>query len=108
MRDVNYGWLLRYVHQNGASMFFIVIYIHIFRGLYYGSYKYPRELLWMLGVVILLLMMATAFMGYVLPWGQMSLLGRHRHHQPVLGLPDRRPSDRHLAVGRVQRSTTRR
>ena len=75
MRDVNYGWLLRYVHQNGASMFFIVTYIHIFRGMYYGSYKSPRELLWMIGVVILLLMMATAFMGYVLPWGQMSYWG---------------------------------
>ena len=75
MRDVNYGWLLRYAHANGASMFFIVVYIHIFRGLYYGSYKAPRELLWMLGVVILLLMMATAFMGYVLPWGQMSFWG---------------------------------
>jgi ubiquinol-cytochrome c reductase cytochrome b subunit len=75
MRDVNYGWLLRYVHMNGASMFFIVVYIHIFRGLYYGSYKAPRELLWMLGVVIFLLMMATAFLGYVLPWGQMSYWG---------------------------------
>ncbi len=75
MRDVNYGWLLRYVHANGASMFFIVVYIHIFRNLYYGSYKAPRELLFMLGVVILLLMMATAFMGYVLPWGQMSYWG---------------------------------
>jgi ubiquinol-cytochrome c reductase cytochrome b subunit len=75
MRDVNWGWLLRYAHANGASMFFIVVYIHIFRGLYYGSYKAPRELLWMLGVVILLLMMATAFMGYVLPWGQMSFWG---------------------------------
>ena len=75
MRDVNYGWLLRYAHANGASMFFIVVYLHIFRGLYYGSYKAPRELLWMLGVVILLLMMATAFMGYVLPWGQMSFWG---------------------------------
>jgi len=75
MRDVNYGWLIRYVHMNGASMFFIVVYIHIFRGLYYGSYKAPREILWMLGVVILLLMMATAFMGYVLPWGQMSFWG---------------------------------
>jgi ubiquinol-cytochrome c reductase cytochrome b/c1 subunit len=75
MRDVNYGWLLRYAHANGASMFFIVVYIHIFRGLYYGSYKTPRELLWMIGVVILLLMMATAFMGYVLPWGQMSFWG---------------------------------
>ena len=75
MRDVNYGWLIRYVHQNGGSMFFIVTYIHIFRGMYYGSYKGPRELLWILGVVILLLMMATAFMGYVLPWGQMSYWG---------------------------------
>ena len=75
MRDVNYGWLLRYAHANGASMFFIVVYIHIFRGLYYGSYKAPRELLWMLGVVIFLLMMATAFMGYVLPWGQMTFWG---------------------------------
>ncbi len=75
MRDVNNGWLLRYIHMNGASMFFIIVYIHIFRGLYYGSYKSPREILWMLGVVILLLMMATAFMGYVLPWGQMSFWG---------------------------------
>ncbi len=72
MRNVNFGWLLRYAHSNGASLFFLVVYIHLFRGLYYGSYKTPRELLWMLGVVILLLMMATAFMGYVLPWGQMS------------------------------------
>jgi ubiquinol-cytochrome c reductase cytochrome b/c1 subunit len=72
MRDVNYGWLIRYMHANGASMFFLAVYIHIFRGLYYGSYKEPRELLWILGLVILLLMMATAFMGYVLPWGQMS------------------------------------
>src|SRR5882672_85249 len=72
MRDVNYGWLIRYVHTTGASMFFAVVYIHLFRGLYYGSYKFPRELLWWLGVVILLLMVATAFMGYVLPWGQMS------------------------------------
>ena len=75
MRNVNYGWLMRYMHANGASMFFIVVYIHIFRGIYYGSYKSPRELLWILGVVILLLMMATAFMGYVLPWGQMSYWG---------------------------------
>jgi ubiquinol-cytochrome c reductase cytochrome b subunit len=75
MRDVNFGWLMRYIHMNGASMFFIVTYIHIFRGLYYGSYKRPRELLWMIGVIILLLMMATAFMGYVLPWGQMSYWG---------------------------------
>jgi ubiquinol-cytochrome c reductase cytochrome b subunit len=75
MRDVNAGWLLRYAHMNGASFFFIVTYIHIFRGLYYGSYKAPRELIWMLGLVIYLLMMATAFMGYVLPWGQMSYWG---------------------------------
>jgi quinol-cytochrome oxidoreductase complex cytochrome b subunit len=75
MRDVDFGWLIRYIHMNGASFFFIVVYIHIFRGLYYGSYKAPRELLWILGVVILLLMMATAFMGYVLPWGQMSFWG---------------------------------
>ena len=75
MRDVNHGWLIRYIHMNAASFFFIVVYIHIFRGLYYGSYKAPRELLWMLGVVIFLLMMATAFMGYVLPWGQMSFWG---------------------------------
>jgi quinol-cytochrome oxidoreductase complex cytochrome b subunit len=75
MRDVNYGWLLRYLHMNGASFFFICVYIHIFRGLYYGSYKAPRELLWGLGLVIYLLMMGTAFMGYVLPWGQMSFWG---------------------------------
>ena len=75
MRDVNYGWLLRYMHAVGASMFFIAVYLHIFRGLYYGSYKEPREVLWILGVVIFLLMMATAFMGYVLPWGQMSFWG---------------------------------
>ncbi len=74
-RDVNYGWLIQYLHMNGASMFFIVVYIHLFRGLYYGSYKAPREVLWWLGVIILLLMMATAFMGYVLPWGQMSFWG---------------------------------
>ena len=72
MRNVNYGWLLRYVHANGASLFFFACYIHILRGLYYGSYKAPRELLWMIGVAIYVIMMATAFMGYVLPWGQMS------------------------------------
>ena len=75
MRDVNWGWMLRYAHANGASAFFIVVYIHIFRGFYYGSYKPPREMIWLLGVVIFLLMMATAFMGYVLPWGQMSFWG---------------------------------
>ncbi len=75
MRDVNGGWLIRYIHMNGASFFFIAVYIHIFRGMYYGSYKRPRELLWMMGVVIFLLMMGTAFIGYVLPWGQMSLWG---------------------------------
>lgn len=75
MRDVNNGWLIRYTHANGASFFFIVVYIHIFRGLYYGSYITPRESLWCSGVVIFILMMATAFMGYVLPWGQMSFWG---------------------------------
>jgi ubiquinol-cytochrome c reductase cytochrome b subunit len=75
MRDVNNGWLIRYLHANGASMFFIVVYCHIFRGLYYGSYMYPRGKLWSSGVIIFLLMMATAFMGYVLPWGQMSFWG---------------------------------
>ncbi len=75
MRDVNWGWFLRYTHANGASMFFIAVYIHMLRGLYYGSYKAPREVLWILGVIIFLLMMATAFMGYVLPWGQMSFWG---------------------------------
>jgi len=75
MRDVNNGWLLRYLHANGASMFFIVLYSHIFRGLYYGSYIYPRGKLWASGVIIFLLMMATGFMGYVLPWGQMSFWG---------------------------------
>ena len=75
MRDVNYGWLIRYMHAVGASMFFGAVFIHIFRGLYFGSYKRPREILWWLGIIILLLMMATAFMGYVLPWGQMSFWG---------------------------------
>jgi ubiquinol-cytochrome c reductase cytochrome b subunit len=75
MRDVNYGWMIRYIHANGASMFFLAVYVHIGRGLYYGSYKAPREVLWLLGCVIYLLMMATAFMGYVLPWGQMSYYG---------------------------------
>ena len=103
MRDVNFGWLLRYVHQNGASMFFIVTYIHIFRGMYYGSYKSPRELLWMIGVVILLLMMATAFMGYVLPWGQMSYWGATVITNLFSAFPIVGKSDRDLAVGRVQR-----
>jgi ubiquinol-cytochrome c reductase cytochrome b subunit len=75
MRDVNYGWLIRYLHTNGASMFFLAVYIHMFRGIYYGSYKAPREVLWILGVIIYVLMMATAFMGYVLPWGMMSFAG---------------------------------
>jgi ubiquinol-cytochrome c reductase cytochrome b subunit len=75
MRDVDYGWLIRYLHANGASMFFIAVYIHIFRGLYYGSYKAPREIIWVLGITNLLIMMATAFLGYVLPWGQMSFWG---------------------------------
>jgi ubiquinol-cytochrome c reductase cytochrome b subunit len=75
MRDVNYGWLIRYMHANGASMFFLAVYLHIIRNLYYGSYKAPREVLWILGCLIYLAMMATAFIGYVLPWGQMSFHG---------------------------------
>ena len=75
MRDVNWGWMIRYAHANGASFFFVVIYLHIFRGFFYSSYKAPREMVWLLGVVIFLLLMATAFMGYVLPWGQMSFWG---------------------------------
>ena len=75
MRNVNGGWAIRYIHQNGASLFFIAVYLHIFRGLYYGSYKAPREITWIIGMLIYLLMMGTAFMGYVLPWGQMSFWG---------------------------------
>ncbi|MFV2033998.1 MAG: cytochrome bc complex cytochrome b subunit, partial [Halocynthiibacter sp.] len=75
MRNVNGGYMLRYIHQNGASLFFLAVYAHIFRGLYYGSYKAPREVTWIIGLLIYLMMMATAFMGYVLPWGQMSLHG---------------------------------
>ncbi|MGG7565282.1 cytochrome b [Rhodovulum sp. DZ06] len=75
MRDVNGGWLLRYAHANGASLFFVAVYLHLFRGLYYGSYKAPREVTWIIGILIYLAMMATAFMGYVLPWGQMSFWG---------------------------------
>jgi ubiquinol-cytochrome c reductase cytochrome b subunit len=75
MRDVNNGWLLRYLHANGASFFFIMVYAHMFRGLYYGSYAHPREHLWCSGVTIIILMMATGFIGYVLPWGQMSFWG---------------------------------
>ena len=86
MRDVNYGWLLRYLHANGASFFFVAVYAHIIRGMYYGSYKDPREVLWILGVILFLLMIVTGFMGYVLPWGQ-------------IGNPRRRRSDCHLVVG---------
>ena len=75
MRDVNWGWLIRYMHSTGASAFFLVIYLHMFRGLMYGSYRKPRELLWIIGMIIYVAMMATAFMGYLLPWGQMSLWG---------------------------------
>merc|ERR1712137_1202446 len=75
MRNVNGGYMLRYLHMNGASLFFVAVYIHIFRGLYYGSYKAPREITWIVGMLIYLLMMGTAFMGYVLPWGQMSFWG---------------------------------
>ena len=101
MRDVNYGWLLRYVHANGASMFFVVVYIHIWRGLYYGSYKAPRELLWLLGVVIFLLMIMTAFFGYVLPWGQMSFWGATVITNLFSAIPGGRRLYRELALGRL-------
>ncbi len=74
-RDVNYGWLIQFIHANGASMMFLAVYIHMFRGIYYGSYKAPREVLWLLGMIIYFLMMATAFFGYVLPWGQSTSRG---------------------------------
>ena len=101
MRDVNYGWLLRYMHANGASMFFIAVYIHMFRGLYYGSYKAPREVLWILGFIIFLLMMATAFMGYVLPWGQMSFWGATVITNLFSAIPLVGERDRDAAVGRL-------
>ena len=75
MRDVDYGWIIRYMHSTGASAFFVVVYLHMFRGLMYGSYKAPRELVWIFGMAIYLILMAEAFMGYVLPWGQMSYWG---------------------------------
>ena len=101
MRDVNYGWLLRYLHANGASMFFIAVYIHMFRGIYYGSYKAPREVLWILGVIIYLLMMATGFIGYMLPWGQMSFWGATVITNFFSAIPLVGETDRDLAVGRL-------
>ena len=89
-------------------MFFLAVYIHMFRGLYYGSYKAPREVLWILGVIIFLLMMATGFLGYVLPWGQMSFWGCDRHHQSVLGHPGRRQFHHELAARAASRSMIRR
>ena len=102
MRDVNYGWLLRYLHANGASMFFLAAYIHMFRGMYYGSYKEPREVLWILGVILLLLMIATGFMGYVLPWGQMSFWAATVITNLFSAHPAGRRADRDLAVGRLR------
>ena len=102
MRDVNYGWLLRYMHANGASMFFLAVYIHIFRGLYYGSYKAPREVLWILGVHHLPPDDGDRLHGLRAALGPDELLGRHRHHQPVLGDPAGRRGDHHLAVGRLR------
>jgi ubiquinol-cytochrome c reductase cytochrome b subunit len=92
MRDVNNGWLIRYIHANGASMFFIIVYSHMFRGLYYGSYMHPRQHLWCSGVLIFLLMMGTAFMGYVLPWGQMSFWGATVITNLVSAIPIAGPS----------------
>ena len=102
MRDVNYGWLMRYLHTNGASMFFLAVYIHMFRGIYYGSYKAPREVLWILGVIIYLLMMATAFMGYVLPWGSMSFAGATVITNLFTAIPVVGTGVAHLAVGRLR------
>ena len=101
MRDVNYGWLLRYLHANGASFFFVAVYAHIVRGMYYGSYKDPREVLWILGVILFLLMVVTGFMGYVLPWGQMSFWAATVITNLFSAIPGRRRSDRHLAMGRL-------
>ena len=91
MRDVPWGWLIRYMHSTGASAFFVVVYLHMFRGLIYGSYRKPRELVWIFGCAIFLCLMAEAFMGYLLPWGQMSLLGRAGDRQPVRRHPLHRP-----------------
>jgi len=90
MRDVNYGWLLRYIHASGASFFFVAVYIHMARAMYYGSYKDPREVLWILGVILFLLMIATGFVGY------------DRHHQPVFRHTSDRQLDRDLVVGRIR------
>ena len=108
MRDVNYGWLIRYMHANGASMFFIAVYIHIFRGMYYGSYKAPREVLWMIGVLIYPGDDGDRLHGLCAALGPDELLGRQGHHQPVLGHSVLRRADRHLAVGRLFVSTIRR
>ncbi len=107
MRDVNYGWLLRYLHSNGASMFFVAVYVHIFRGMYYGSYKAPREVLWIIGVLIYLVMMATAFMGYVLPWGQMSFWGAKVITNLFSAIPFFGESPSPLGCGEAMRSTIR-
>ena len=108
MRDVNYGWLIRYLHTNGASMFFLAVYVHMFRGIYYGSYKAPREVLWILGVIIYLLMMATAFMGYVLPWGSMSFAGATVITSLFTAIPLVGDGRRALAVGRLRGRRSRR
>ena len=101
MRDVNYGWLIRYLHTTGASMFFAVVYIHIFRGLYYGSYKAPRELLWIPGVLMLVLMMRDRILWLHLTLGSDELLGRHRHHQFVFRDPNHWRQHSHVVIGRL-------
>ena len=103
MRDVNNGWFLRYLHANGASFFFIFVYLHMGRGLYYGSYRSPRTLLWSIGVVIYILMMAIAFIGYVLPFGQMSLWGSHSHNQLVFSNSLDRNQFSRIHLGRIFR-----
>ena len=108
MRDVNYGWLLRYVHANGASFFFVAVYIHMARGMYYGSYKEPREVLWILGVILFLLMVATGFMGYVLPWGQMSFWAATVITNLFSATPGGRPRRSSPGCGAAMRSAIRR
>jgi len=102
MRDVQWGWLLRYIHSTGASMFFVVVYLHMFRGLMYGSYRAPRELIWIIGMVIYLMLMGEAFMGYLLPWGQMSS-GCPGDREPVLLGSVRRAGSLHPDPRRLRR-----
>ncbi len=108
MRDVNYGWLIRYIHANGASMFFVAVYIHMFRGIYYGSYKAPRELLWLIGAAIYLADDGHGLLRLRAAVGPDELLGRQGDHQPVRRDPGDRPVGRRPGCGAASRSTRRR